>query len=426
MVGSSLSMSFLTTTVFVNLLLSVSTEYAPPTNPISTLTNTFIVDVCDGYPESCNTLCTAASTWIGFTGPVVPCLCCHYYGAIQTPTMSPTQAPTSSPTYIYLGKFVSVVFERPEDRRRETRIARSHEDPYTGVDNAAFLKFEVDFGTITGLTLGFDYTICETCVNDNCVRETTERRAERGSRAPTAAPINVGRRFRRRFEDSNDNVETKTAPPTPPTPLVDTIIDRRQANDEDHFPVIKFNVLLTESASQAEAVIKIEGEQDFDLTLTREDDSTIETSATEVDQFEAMIPGTGPRCTPRFTNMDDDTAFDARIDNLCGGSAPNTPRYGSDAILCNGQNTNNQKEAFTQRLKRSTANGLFGSRDVSRDCGAYCVYDIEDPTLSYRWDGGRRKCWRFKGNKRCYKDNADEREYAQTRQADLCPASPPV
>lgn len=97
-------------------------------------------------------------------------------------------------------------------------------------------------------------------------------------------------------------------------------------------------------------------------------------------------------CKTRFTQEEDDTAFAAKMEELCpaseseSGSADLT----GNAKLCGGQKM--QSNHFLS-LRSSLANGLFTSSSLSTRCKAHCVGDIRDPKRYFVWGGN---CWKRK------------------------------
>eukprot|EP00040_Diaphanoeca_grandis_P035066 m.219500 g.219500 ORF g.219500 m.219500 type:complete len:544 (+) comp33293_c4_seq9:361-1992(+) len=98
------------------------------------------------------------------------------------------------------------------------------------------------------------------------------------------------------------------------------------------------------------------------------------------------------------------------------------PRRGHVATICGGAKL---KAKHGEALWDSLGVGMYGSRDSStgtKDCKAWCVFDIRDDNHYFRWDD-KKQCYKYKSGRNCKDSDAEERDYADEVRDNICEGS---
>ena len=83
------------------------------------------------------------------------------------------------------------------------------------------------------------------------------------------------------------------------------------------------------------------------------------------------------------------------------------PKYGGSAEMCK-----QKDQKYETRLHQAMFHGMFGGASSSgRDCGAWCLFDLEEPNRHFRWDN-KKGCWKTRKNRPCKDSTNEERGFA--------------
>jgi len=83
------------------------------------------------------------------------------------------------------------------------------------------------------------------------------------------------------------------------------------------------------------------------------------------------------------------------------------PKYGGSAEMCK-----QKDQKYETRLHQAMFHGMFGGASSSgRDCGAWCLFDVEEPNRHFRWDN-KKGCWKTRKNRPCKDSTNEERGFA--------------
>jgi len=91
------------------------------------------------------------------------------------------------------------------------------------------------------------------------------------------------------------------------------------------------------------------------------------------------------------------------------------PEYGGSAKMCK-----EKDQKYETRLHKAMFHGMFGGASSSgRDCGAWCLFDVEEQNRHFRWDN-RNTCWKTKKNRPCTGSTNIERVFAADISDSFC------